>query len=70
MSVCYFFKGDDWILPSSKLTLKKVSEMDEGQYTCMAEHPSVDSLSRSRTISITVLPGKRKLKIYLKTPFK
>ncbi|XP_074538809.1 cell surface glycoprotein MUC18 [Halichoeres trimaculatus] len=54
----YFWNkdGDDWILPSSKLTLKKVSAMDGGQYTCMAEHPSVDSLSKSRTISITVLP--------------
>ncbi|XP_041799018.1 peroxidasin [Chelmon rostratus] len=48
--------GDDWILPSSKLTLKKVSATDEGQYTCMAEHPTVESLSKRRTISITVLP--------------
>ncbi|XP_070823258.1 B-cell receptor CD22 [Chaetodon trifascialis] len=54
----YFWKknGDDWILPSSKLTLKKVSAMDEGQYTCMAEHPTMESLSKRRTISITVLP--------------
>nr|XP_046254696.1 neural cell adhesion molecule 2 [Scatophagus argus] len=49
-------KGNDWILPSSRLTLRKVSAMDEGQYTCMAEHPSVESLSKTRTISITVLP--------------
>ncbi|KAG8009918.1 hypothetical protein GBF38_013996 [Nibea albiflora] len=47
--------GNDWILPSSTLTLKKVSEADEGQYTCMAEHPSMASLSKKRTISITVL---------------
>ncbi|KAM7421227.1 hypothetical protein PAMA_015397 [Pampus argenteus] len=49
-------EGDDWILPSSKLTLKKMSTMSGGQYTCMAEHPSVESLSKKRTISITVLP--------------
>ncbi|XP_053183934.1 carcinoembryonic antigen-related cell adhesion molecule 18 [Scomber japonicus] len=49
-------EGDDWILPLSKLTLKKVSKESEGQYTCMAEHPSVESLSKKRTITITVLP--------------
>ncbi|XP_030013520.1 carcinoembryonic antigen-related cell adhesion molecule 18 [Sphaeramia orbicularis] len=49
-------EGDDWILPSSQLTLRKVSAMNEGQYTCMAQHPSVASLSKKRTISITVLP--------------
>lgn len=48
--------GDDWILPSSVLTLKKVSVNDEGQYTCLAQHPSVESLSKKRTISLTVLP--------------
>uniref|UniRef100_A0A3Q3WAC5 Ig-like domain-containing protein n=1 Tax=Mola mola TaxID=94237 RepID=A0A3Q3WAC5_MOLML len=48
--------GYDWILPSSVLTLKKVSTEDQGQYTCMAKHPSVESFSKSRSISITVLP--------------
>ncbi|XP_038566865.1 uncharacterized protein si:ch211-79k12.1 [Micropterus salmoides] len=54
----YFWNkdGDDWILPSSTLTLRKVTAMDAGQYTCMAEHPSVESLRKSRTISVTVLP--------------
>lgn len=54
----FLSQGDDWILPSSTLTLRKVTAMDEGQYTCMAEHPSMESLSKRRTISITVLPGK------------
>ncbi|XP_022619995.1 uncharacterized protein LOC111235749 [Seriola dumerili] len=54
----YFWhkEGSDWILPSSKLTLKKVSATDGGLYTCMAEHPSVESLSKKRTVSITILP--------------
>lgn len=69
-SLLYVFiilsQGDDWILPSSQLTLRKVRVMDEGQYTCMAEHPSVESLSKRRTISITVLPGKKRL-FYLNT---
>ncbi|XP_056299966.1 uncharacterized protein si:ch211-79k12.1 [Pseudoliparis swirei] len=53
----YFWSrdGDDWILPSSTLTLRKISAMDEGQYTCIAEHPSVEALRMNRTISITVL---------------
>ncbi|XP_012737213.2 uncharacterized protein si:ch211-79k12.1 [Fundulus heteroclitus] len=49
-------EGNDWILPSSTLTLKKVSAVDEGKYTCMAEHPSVKSFTKTRTISITLLP--------------
>ncbi|KAF3839360.1 hypothetical protein F7725_018077 [Dissostichus mawsoni] len=48
--------GDDWILPSSTLTLRKMTAADEGQYTCVAEHPSVETLSKKRTIGITVLP--------------
>ncbi|XP_038163009.1 uncharacterized protein si:ch211-79k12.1 [Cyprinodon tularosa] len=52
----YWQKEDsDWILPSPVLTLKKVTPMDGGKYTCMAQHPSVKSLSRKRTISITLL---------------
>lgn len=58
-------QGSDWILPSSKLTLKKMSATDEGQYTCMAQHPSVESLSRKRSVSITVLSGKKSLQMYL-----
>uniref|UniRef100_A0A1A7WXF1 Ig-like domain-containing protein n=1 Tax=Iconisemion striatum TaxID=60296 RepID=A0A1A7WXF1_9TELE len=49
-------EGNDWILPSSTLTLRKMSALDEGQYTCMVEHPSVASLSKKRTITITLLP--------------
>ncbi|KAA8591735.1 uncharacterized protein si:ch211-79k12.1 [Etheostoma spectabile] len=47
--------GNDWILPSSTLTLRKMTAMDEGQYTCIAVHPSVESLSKKRSFSITVL---------------
>ncbi|KAG7216896.1 hypothetical protein INR49_001550 [Caranx melampygus] len=56
LSVPQDLKGSDWVLPSSKLTLKKVSASDGGRYTCMAEHPSVESLNKKRTVSITVLP--------------
>lgn len=34
--------------------------MDGGNYTCMAEHPSIESFNKRRTISITVLSGKNK----------
>ncbi|XP_048880319.1 basal cell adhesion molecule [Brienomyrus brachyistius] len=49
-------EGEDWVMPSSKLKLKKVRIEDSGQYTCTAQHPSVSRLSKTRTISITVLP--------------
>ncbi|KAI5620554.1 hypothetical protein C0J50_20021 [Silurus asotus] len=49
-------EGEDWMVPSSTLKLKQVREQDSGQYTCTAQHPSVSSLSKKRTIHITVLP--------------
>ncbi|KAI4898245.1 hypothetical protein NFI96_018263, partial [Prochilodus magdalenae] len=54
----YFWakEGEDWIVPSSKLKLAQVRDMDSGQYTCTAQHPTVSSLSKKRTISLTVLP--------------
>ncbi|XP_053289062.1 uncharacterized protein si:ch211-79k12.1 [Pleuronectes platessa] len=54
----YFWhkKGSDWILPSSTLTLRKVSAEDEGEYTCRAQNVAVESLSKKRSVRITVLP--------------
>ncbi|KAF5899964.1 vascular endothelial growth factor receptor 3-like, partial [Clarias magur] len=49
-------EGEDWVVPSSKLKLKQVREQDSGEYTCTAQHPSVSSLVKKRTISLTVLP--------------
>ncbi|MCI4374794.1 hypothetical protein PGIGA_G00010250 [Pangasianodon gigas] len=49
-------EGEDWMVPSSKLKLKKVREQDSGKYTCTAQHPSVSSLTKKRTINLTVLP--------------
>ncbi|XP_036393840.1 uncharacterized protein si:ch211-79k12.1 [Megalops cyprinoides] len=49
-------EGEDWVEVSSKLKLKKVRLEDSGSYTCSAQHPSVSSLAKTRTISITVLP--------------
>ncbi|XP_029958870.1 leucine-rich repeats and immunoglobulin-like domains protein 2 [Salarias fasciatus] len=51
----WYKEGSDWVLPSSTLTLRKMSEVDEGRYTCVAEH-SVEALNKKRSISITVLP--------------
>ncbi|KAG9334601.1 hypothetical protein JZ751_007422 [Albula glossodonta] len=48
-------EAEDWLVLSSKLKLKKVRVEDSGSYTCTAQHPAVSSLSKSRTISITVL---------------
>ncbi|XP_061676348.1 uncharacterized protein si:ch211-79k12.1 isoform X2 [Syngnathoides biaculeatus] len=52
---CWYKEGDDWILPSSVMTLKKVSAMDSGVYTCTVEHPTV-LLEKMRNISLIVLP--------------
>lgn len=58
IEVFWYKEGSDWILPSSLLTLEKVSAMDEGQYTCSAVHPTIPSLSRTRSFNFTVLSEK------------
>uniref|UniRef100_A0A8C2CDB4 Si:ch211-79k12.1 n=1 Tax=Cyprinus carpio TaxID=7962 RepID=A0A8C2CDB4_CYPCA len=54
----YFWskEGEDWLLASNKLKLEKVREQDGGRFTCSAQSPTVRSLMKKRTISITVLP--------------
>ncbi|XP_067304842.1 vascular endothelial growth factor receptor 3 [Pseudorasbora parva] len=54
----YFWakEGEDWILPSNKLKLNNVRDQNGGRYTCSAQSPTVRSLVKKRTISITVLP--------------
>lgn len=54
-NVFWYKEGSDWILPLSLLTLEKVGAMDEGQYTCFAEHPTIPSLSKKRSFNLTVL---------------
>ncbi|XP_027009328.1 uncharacterized protein si:ch211-79k12.1 [Tachysurus fulvidraco] len=49
-------EGEDWIIPSSKIKLKNVHEENSGKYTCTAQHPTVSSLIKKRTIKLTVLP--------------
>ncbi|XP_052434537.1 vascular endothelial growth factor receptor 3 [Carassius gibelio] len=53
----YFWakEGEDWLLASNKLKLEKVREQDGGRFTCSAQSPTVRSLVKKRTISITVL---------------
>ncbi|XP_062847963.1 advanced glycosylation end product-specific receptor [Trichomycterus rosablanca] len=54
----YFWvkEGETWMVPSSKLKLFQVRDLDSGAYTCTAQHPTVSSLSKKRTVKITVLP--------------
>lgn len=54
-SISWYKEGSDWILPSSVLTLEKVSAFDEGQYTCSAQHPTIPSLSKTSSFSLTVV---------------
>eukprot|EP00066_Takifugu_rubripes_P025871 XP_011615137.1 PREDICTED: uncharacterized protein LOC101080006 [Takifugu rubripes] len=53
--------GSDWILPSSQLALMKVSSADGGRYTCTAQHPSVEALRKSRSISCLMVAHARRL---------
>ncbi|KAJ0000005.1 hypothetical protein NQD34_011847 [Periophthalmus magnuspinnatus] len=53
--ISWYKEGDDWILPSGVLTLNNVSALDEGRYTCTTSHPTISSLSRNRTITLSVL---------------
>ncbi|XP_069041473.1 vascular endothelial growth factor receptor 3 [Lepisosteus oculatus] len=49
-------EGDDWMELSSKLKLRRVREEDSGTYTCTAQHPSVSSLVKRRSLQILVVP--------------
>ncbi|XP_024917311.1 advanced glycosylation end product-specific receptor [Cynoglossus semilaevis] len=53
----YFWnkEGSDWNLPSATMMLRKVSKADEGQYSCTAQHPLVESLSKKSSVKIIVL---------------
>ncbi|XP_052003040.1 uncharacterized protein LOC127658016 [Xyrauchen texanus] len=54
----YFWakEGEDWLLASNKLKLEQVRAIDGGRYTCTAQSPTMQSLMKKRTISVTVLP--------------
>ncbi|XP_061111397.1 vascular endothelial growth factor receptor 3 isoform X2 [Conger conger] len=54
--ITWMKEGEDWLVLSSKLKLKNVRVEDSGSYTCVAQHPSISSLKRSRTVNVTVLP--------------
>ncbi|KAK6469851.1 basal cell adhesion molecule-like [Huso huso] len=48
-------EGDDWVELSNKLKIQKVREEDAGTYTCTVQHPSVPSLSKTRTLQLLVV---------------
>ncbi|KAM6428641.1 opioid-binding protein/cell adhesion molecule homolog [Liasis olivaceus] len=52
-------EGDDWILPSSSLSLTKITEEQAGTYTCQAHHPTLPQLSKSKSIHLHVEGSKR-----------
>ncbi|KAJ8332856.1 hypothetical protein SKAU_G00417520 [Synaphobranchus kaupii] len=54
--ITWYKEGEDWILPRSKLELNNVRKEAGGTYTCTAQHPSIPSLKKTRTITVTVLP--------------
>ncbi|CAL1610344.1 unnamed protein product [Knipowitschia caucasica] len=60
----YWYKeDDDWTLPSPALALTHVNASDEGNYTCFSNHPTIPSLSKNRTINLTV-PSDRQERMW------
>ncbi|XP_063168616.1 basal cell adhesion molecule-like [Candoia aspera] len=52
-------EGDDWILPSSSLTLTKITQDQAGTYTCQVHHPTLPQLTKSTSIQVYVEDSKR-----------
>ncbi|XP_078092349.1 cell surface glycoprotein MUC18 [Mustelus asterias] len=48
-------KGNDWIYPTSNLKIVKITPGQGGIYTCQAIHPSIPSLSQSKSVLIEVV---------------
>ncbi|XP_064155803.1 vascular endothelial growth factor receptor 3 [Anguilla rostrata] len=54
--ITWMKEGEDWLVPSSKLKLRSVRMENSGSYSCIAQHPTVSTLRKTRTITVTVLP--------------
>ncbi|XP_075046667.1 cell surface glycoprotein MUC18-like [Mixophyes fleayi] len=46
----------DWILPSDTLIIKNVNEAHEGKYICLARHPDMFSLVKTKSFELRVMP--------------
>ncbi|XP_041091206.1 basal cell adhesion molecule-like isoform X2 [Polyodon spathula] len=61
-------EGDDWVEVSNKLKIQKVREEDAGTYTCTVQHPSVLSLSKTRSLQLLVVPEEERTERWLGLP--
>ncbi|MBN3289745.1 DCC protein, partial [Polypterus senegalus] len=52
-------KGLEWVQLSNKLKLQKVQDGDAGLYTCTVQHPTVPSLSKTRSLQLYVVNEKK-----------
>ncbi|XP_060708678.1 cell surface glycoprotein MUC18 [Hemiscyllium ocellatum] len=48
-------KGNEWIYPNSSLKIVKITLEQGGVYTCTATHPSLPSLTQSKSVLIEVV---------------
>ncbi|XP_048476514.1 cell surface glycoprotein MUC18 [Rhincodon typus] len=48
-------KGNEWVYPNSNLKIVKITPEQGGLYTCKATHPSIPSLTQSKSILIEVV---------------
>ncbi|KAJ1132869.1 hypothetical protein NDU88_011170 [Pleurodeles waltl] len=54
-------KGDDWIVASKTLILKKFGKEDAGIYTCQARHPVLFNLVKSKSVQLQVVEPAKSL---------
>uniref|UniRef100_V9L6R0 Ig-like domain-containing protein n=1 Tax=Callorhinchus milii TaxID=7868 RepID=V9L6R0_CALMI len=48
-------EGSDWIYPNQELQIESVTEVDSGNYSCQAKHPTVSGLLKTRSVLIRVV---------------
>lgn len=61
-------KGDDWIVASKTLKLKKIGKENAGIYTCQARHPVLFNLVKSKSVELEVVePAKGITAKFLRT---
>ncbi|XP_015263978.1 PREDICTED: sialic acid-binding Ig-like lectin 16 isoform X2 [Gekko japonicus] len=53
------WEGNDGVVASNALTLPKVTQEQEGTYTCQAQHPSLPQLTKTKSVQVFVESSER-----------
>ncbi|XP_067318564.1 advanced glycosylation end product-specific receptor-like [Anolis sagrei] len=52
-------EGQDWVVASSLLVIRRAGREHDGTYTCRARHPSLAQLQKSRSLRMVLSEGPR-----------